>query len=101
MKIRLLTRIIIGYVIFGILGFITVAVFTSNYNSQYLQNRFASQLRKEASLLADNYASGNYSSKLTLQEFQNHLSSVSIYTGADIYVIRQDGKILVTLPKSP
>ena len=34
MKIRLLARIIIGYVIFGILGFITVAVFTSNYHSQ-------------------------------------------------------------------
>ena len=101
MKIRLLTRIIIGYVIFGILVFITVAVFTSNYNSQYLQNRFASQLRKEASLLADNYASGNYSSKLTLQEFQNHLSSVSIYTGADIYVIRQDGKILVSSKDAP
>lgn len=96
MKIKLLSRIIIGYILFGLMSFITIAAFTSDYNERYLKNNLASNMHKEASLIAENYASGNYSSQLTLNEFQDHLASVSIYLNADIYVISTDGDILVS-----
>ena len=46
MKQKLLLRLIIGYVLFGILSFTTVAVFTSNYNKNYLREQTASFLYK-------------------------------------------------------
>ena len=96
MKIRLLFRIILGYIIFGIAGFIVVANFTSGFNERHLKENTASQMQNEASLIAESYAEGNFSSQLTLNEFQEHLAAVSAYLEADIYVVSTEGEILVT-----
>lgn len=96
MKTKLLFRIIISYVIFGLCGFITIALFTSSYTEQKLEQSMASTLRKEASLLAKNYTSGSYSSQLTLNEYEEQLEAVSIYLEGDIYVLSKDGAILVS-----
>ena len=96
MKAKLLLRIIISYVIFGLCGFILIAVFTSHYTEQKLQQSLASTLRKEATLLAANYTSGSYSSKLTLKEYEEQLKAVSVYLEGDIYVLNKSGTILVS-----
>ena len=96
MKKKLLLRLIIGYIIFGILGFTAVAVFTAQYNENYVRENTAASLHREASLIASSYASGNFSSQLTLNEFQRQLSAISTYLDADIYVVDNTGTILVS-----
>ena len=105
MKKKLLLRIIISYVIFGLCSFITIAIFTARFNERYLEESIASGLRKEATLLAENYVSGNYSSKITLDEYEIQLKAVSVYLGGDIFVLNKNGMILVsstgTVPDKP
>lgn len=105
MKKKLLLRIIISYVIFGLCSFITIAIFTARFNERYLEESIASGLRKEATLLAENYVSGSYSSKITLDEYETQLKAVSVYLGGDIFVLNKSGTILVsstsTVPDKP
>lgn len=96
MKRKILIRIILCYIIFGLCGFITIAVFSSRYTEQKLEQAFASTLRKEAILLADNYTFGNYAASLTLNDYQKQLKAVSIYLDGDIYVLNKSGYILVS-----
>lgn len=96
MKKKLLFRIILAYVIFGLCGFITIAIFTARFNERYLEETTAGNLRKEATLFAEQYASGSFSSKLTLSEYEQQLSAVSVYLDGDIYVLDTEGRILVS-----
>ena len=96
MKKKLLFRIILSYVIFGLCAFITIAIFTARFNEHYLEQSMASNLRKEATLLAEQYASGNYSSSITLDEYEKQLKAVSVYLEGDIYIVDTDGTIMVS-----
>lgn len=93
---KLLPKIILGYIIFGILAFITVAVFTSRQNENYLREHTAVSLKKEAGLIASDYGSGNYSSQFQLNNFQEHLTYISAYLDADIYIIDKQGDIITS-----
>lgn len=95
MKRRLLLRMVCGYVIFFVLGFITISVFTSHYNQKYLEQETASALRRESSAISQTYAQSYFSSELTLEEFQSQLAALSEYLDADIYIISSSGRILV------
>ncbi len=96
MKKKLLFRIILSYVIFGLCGFITIAIFTAHFNERYLEESLAGKLRKEATLLADQYASGSYSSSITLDEYEDQLQAVSVYLEGDIYVLDTKGAVMVS-----
>lgn len=96
MKKRLLFRIVLAYVIFGLCGFITIALFTSRFNERFVEEALASNLRKEATYLAEQYASGSYSSSITLEEYEEQIRSVSVYLESDIYVLDTDGQIMVS-----
>ena len=96
MKHKLLLRLIIGYILFGVFSFITVAVFTSNYNKNYLREQTASFLYKEAGQIASSYASEDFSTQFTWNEFQKQLSSLSAFLASDIYIINNDGEILIS-----
>ena len=86
---------IIGYIIFGLLGFIIISNFTSRYNLNYLKNDTASALRRECNAIAKEYGESYFSTKMTLEEFQSHLSVLSSYLDADIYIVDTAGRILV------
>ena len=74
---KLLQKIILGYIIFGILAFITVAVFTSHQNETYLREHSAASLKKEAGLIASDYGSGNYTSQFQLNNLQDSKDNIS------------------------
>lgn len=86
---------IVGYLIFGILGFIIVSNFTSRYNTNYLKNSTASSLHRTCSAIAEEYRKNYFSSDMTLDEFQSRLSVLSTYLDADIYIISTQGRVLV------
>lgn len=96
MKTKLLLRIIISYVIFGLCGFIFISAFTAHHTQKKVEELLSSSLRKEASLLAQKYTSGSYASAITLHEYEEQLEAVSVYLEGDVFVLNKTGSVLVS-----
>lgn len=101
MKRTLYLKLLLGYAIFGILGFLTVFTLTSRLTLNYIEKQSISSLYRESNLLAGNYASNYYRGSLTLDDVKSHFESVATYLDADIWVIDRNGRILInTRPAS-
>ena len=44
-----------SYLIFAVLGFILISTFTAHYNQNYLEQYYATALRRESSQIADSF----------------------------------------------
>lgn len=99
MKRTLYLKILFGYLLFGILGFITVSTFTSNESMQYIQDKEASSLYRESTLIASTYATNYYNSSITLEDLQSHLQALDTYLSSDIWIVNTSGEILVNSSK--
>lgn len=95
MKRTLYLKILAGYVAFGILGFLTIATFTSRLTLNYIKEDTASNLYRESNLLAANYAANYYRGTMTLEDVTAHFHAVAIYLDADTQVVNPDGQILI------
>ena len=95
MKRTLYFKILFGYLIFGILGFITVATFTSNYTMQYIKDKEASSLYRESTMIASSYAANYYNNNITLDDLHTQLEALDTYLTAQIWIVNPSGEILV------
>lgn len=95
MKRTLYLKLLLGYVAFGILGFLTIATFTSHHTINYIEKEAAEDLYRESNLIASNYAANYYRQTMTLEDVQSQLAVVSTYLNADIQVVTTKGKILI------
>lgn len=95
MKRTLYFKILFGYLIFGILGFITVATFTSSYTMQYVKDKEASRLYRESTMIASSYAANYYSNSITLDDLHTQLEALDTYLSAQIWIVNPSGEILV------
>ncbi len=60
-------KFILAYIIFGFFGFIVVATFVSSMTVDNLKKDKADTLYREATLIANTYASDLYNSETTLE----------------------------------
>ena len=74
MKKTLYWKLLLGYLIFGILGFILVSTVTAEVELHYLEKHTASDLYREATLVANKYAAEYYKNTMTLSDLNNHLA---------------------------
>lgn len=95
MKRTLYLKFLLGYVLFGILGFITVSTLTSHLTLNYLKKQTISSLYRETNLLAGNYASNYYRGTMTLNDVESHFKAVATYFDTDIWVVDRNGHILI------
>ncbi len=95
MKHTLYLKILLGYVIFGIFSFLAVSLFVPRITREYLINEKAQSLYSEASLIADTYGEGLYSSRTSLETVTLQLDSLSVYMNADIRIISPEGIIIL------
>lgn len=100
MKRTLYLKLLIGYVAFGILGFITIATFTSQFTLNYIEKKEAESLYRESNLLASGYASNYYRGTMTLEDVQSQFAAIGTYLNTDIWVISTDGQILINSKSS-
>ena len=96
MKKTLYLKFLLAYVIFGIFGFIIISVFVPNLTSEQLTREKANTLYSEATLIADRYGSGLYTSDTSLESVKNQLDILSVYLDADIRIINPSGRMVVT-----
>jgi signal transduction histidine kinase len=95
MKRTLYLKFILGYVIFGLFSFLTVTLFVPKITRDYLISQKAQSLYSEASLIADTYAKGLYSSTTSLETVTLQLDALSVYMNTEIRIISPGGVVLL------
>lgn len=95
MKRTLYLKLLLGYVAFGILGFLTIATFTSHHTMDYIETEAAESLYRESNVIASDYAANYYRQTMTLEDVQSHLSAIAAYLNTDIWVVDTKGTILI------
>lgn len=95
MKRTLYLKLLLGYVAFGILGFITIATFTSHQTMDYIENEASENLYRESNLIASNYAADYYRQTMTLDDLKSQISAIAAYLDSDIWIVDTKGTILI------
>ena len=95
MRKTLYLKLILAYIIFGFFGFIVVATFVSNMILDHLTREKADTLYREATLIANTYASDLYNTEITLDAVQAQLEALDTYLNATIWIINPSGRMVL------
>jgi len=95
MKRTLYLKFLIAYLIFGFFGFLVVATFGSSMTKDMLIRNKAESLYKEATLIADTYATDLYNSITSLDTVQNEIEMLDVYLSSTIWIISPSGSIIL------
>ena len=87
------SKFIIGYLLFGLIGFITVAIFAQKMTYDYLVKQNADKLYDEAVLMAETYEDGGYYFSSIHDGTKSDLSLVAGFLNARIWIVDDDGII--------
>ena len=96
MKKTLYSKFLLGYLIFACFGFLVVATFVSNMTLEHLKRERADSLYREATLIANTYASDLYDTRTSLETVKQQLDALSIYLNSKIWIINPSGRIIMT-----
>ena len=95
MRKTLYLKFVLAYFIFGVFAFITVTTFVPSMTREQLVREKAENLYAEATLIAENYASGLYTSEASLEEVKLQLDSLAIYLDSAIRIINPSGRLVL------
>lgn len=87
-------KLLLGYLLFGFLGFLTIATFSSHMTYKYLVHRESEALYDEATLIADHCSEVYAGKHLDLASAYPQLEAVSIYLDSDIWIVDSRGVII-------
>lgn len=96
MRKTLYLKFLLAYLIFGCFGFLVVATFVSSMTMEHLKREKADVLYKEATLIANTYASDLYNSEASLETVKPQLDALSTYLAAEIWIINPSGRMIMT-----
>ncbi|NLL78423.1 MAG: HAMP domain-containing protein [Clostridiales bacterium] len=95
MRKTLYLKFILAYLIFGFFGFVVVATFVSGMTLEHLKREKADSLYREATLIANTYASDLYDSKTTLDTVKTQLEALDTYLDSSIWIINPSGLLIL------
>ena len=95
MRKNLGIRLLMGILLFAVVGFLVVATFVEWMFQQKAQSVEATNLYKEALAITGNYALDYYQNRLTREELETQLQVLGEYTDSEIWVIDRKGIILI------
>lgn len=95
MRKTLYLKFLLGYIIFGIFGFISVSVFAPDMIRRNLIREKAETMYSEATLIANTYASGLYSNETTLETVKAQLDALAVYMTSTIRIINPSGRLVL------
>jgi len=95
MKKTLYLKFVLAYIIFGIFSFIIVSTFVPSMTRELLVREKAENLYSEATLIANTYAGGLYTSETNLETVKVQLDSLSVYMGSIIRIINPSGRMVL------
>lgn len=95
MKKTLYLKFVLAYLIFGIFGFSIVTAFVPGMTRQLLVREKAQNLYAEATLIANTYASGLYTSETNLEIVKTQLDSLAVYMSSIIRIVNPSGRLVL------
>lgn len=95
MKHTLYPKLLFGYVLYGLIGFLIITTFTYHLTFEFVERRDAASLYRESALISSNYAENYFSKSMTLEEIQTQLSTLSEYLSGDIWIVDTQGNIIL------
>jgi signal transduction histidine kinase len=95
MKKTLYLKFILAYLLFAVFGFFVVASFISNMTLDQRKQEKAEDLYREATLIANSYASELYNSEVSLESVQKQLNAISAYVNSDIWILNPSGRMVI------
>ena len=88
------TKFILGYLLFGLLGFITIATFSSEITNQYLLKQHSESLYDEANKIASSYSGMYHGKNIDVSSSYPELVHQADYLNAQIWIVERQGKIV-------
>lgn len=79
MKHTIYSKLLISYLIYGVIAFFIICTFTQHLTTDYIEKQEASNLYREASIIAGDYAAEYFGSSMSLSDFQNHINRSRLY----------------------
>ena len=95
MKKTLYLKFVLAYFIFGVFGFIIVTTFVPSMTKEHLVREKAESLYSEATLIANTYASGLYTSETNLETVKTQLDSLAVYMSSIIRIVNPSGRLVL------
>ena len=95
MRKTLYLKFVLAYIIFGMFGFIIVTTFVPSMTEQHLVREKAESLYSEATLIANTYASGLYTSETNLETVKSQLDALAVYMSSIIRIINPSGRMVL------
>ena len=90
----LYSKLILGYLLFGLLGFIIIATFSSHVTELYLVEEMANTMYDEANLLASTYSDIYQGKNVSLATAKPQLDAVATYLKTQVWVIDNRGMVI-------
>lgn len=100
MKHRLYPKLLAGYILYGLIGFIIIATFTYHLTYNFIEKREAASLYRESAQISSSYAANYFSRSMTLEEIQTQLKTLSSYLSAEIWIVDPKGTIILNTSDS-
>ena len=94
-KFPLFLKFFLGYLFFGVAGFIAVATLASRLTYSYLTRSRSRTLYAEASLIASTYSTVYQGNNIELANAYPQLQAVATFLQAQIWVMDRSGSIIV------
>lgn len=95
MRKTLYLKLILAYIIFGLFGFVVVATFVSDMTFNHLTKEKADALYREATLIANTYATDLYNTEASLEAVKTQLDALDTYLNATIWIINPSGRMVL------
>lgn len=95
MKHSLYLKFILGYLVFGLLGFVVIATFSGSLMHWRLVEEKAEAMYDEANLIASSYSSVYRGQKQELDTAYPQLRAVAEFLKAEIWVVNRQGIVVV------
>ncbi len=96
MRKTLYLKFCLAYLIFGLFGFFVVATFVSSMTLEHLKRDKADALYKEATLIANSYASDLYTNDISLDTVKKQLDAIDVFIDSTIWIINPSGRLILS-----
>lgn len=102
MKHSLYYKFILGYLVFGLAGFVTIATLSAKLTYRYQVQNYAESMYDEANYIAASYSSvyGGQGEHQDMASAYPQLEAVATFLKAEIWVVNREGIIVVDSNRS-
>ena len=105
-KLPLYFKFILGYLVFGLLGFVTISTFSSSIMYGHQLDAYSEKIYDEANLIASSYSSvyqgknNGQTKKQNMDTAYLQLQAVADFAGAEIWIVNRQGIVVTDSSRS-